>query len=293
LSREDAKDENQEPSAERQERNHNHEEPEPGVRAVVDFGDTFLAEYRRNNKEQGATEAKNQTIAWAAVIAATALAAIGIWQACLTRQSNQTALDMFHASERARIAIGRPDGVLADFYQFGGNCGVYVYLRNIGHTTAKDFTAEGWSWDDDIPVVNIPAVNSNSAARWGADLPAQSPYVVQTIIPCDQVSHAKDGKTRMVVLGRYRFQPEGTKDTICEYFAVARAPNMEYFQSFSLHDMPMCTNLPPDKWNMGFTVTRAGEDPLQAELKAQLLEQMNRALSGINLGPSASPTPAK
>src|SRR5579862_5002518 len=174
LSRENAKDEHQEPSTERQESNQERDEAAPVVRAVVDIGDAFLDEYRRSNEEQNATESKNQTIAWAAVIAAFALAAIGIWQACLTRQANQTTLDVFHTSERARIAIGRPDGVIADFYQFGGNCGVYMYLRNIGNTTAEKFTAEGWSWDDDIPVVNIPAVNSNIAAQWGPDLPAQS-----------------------------------------------------------------------------------------------------------------------
>ncbi|HLX04029.1 MAG TPA: hypothetical protein VKR28_00780, partial [Candidatus Binatus sp.] len=89
------------------------------------------------------------------------------------------------------------------------------------------------------------------------------------------------------------FQPEGSKETICEYFAVGKTPAMEHFQAFSLHDMPICTNLPPDKWSMGFTMSHVGENPLQAELKAQLLEQMNRALSGINLAPSANPTPAK
>lgn len=130
-------------------------------------------------------------------------------------------------TERARIAIGREDGVLADFYQFGDTCGVYVFFRNIGHTTAERFTANGWWWDEYIGAVNFPAVNSDYVKQqgYGPDLPAQSPFTLDTIVPCDQITLAEKGKSHMIIFGRYRFQPEGSKKTICESFAVERMPN--------------------------------------------------------------------
>ncbi len=97
----------------------------------------------------------------------------------------------------------------------------------------------------------------------------------------------------MIVFGRYRFQPEGTTGTICESFAVERMPNTQYFLADSLRDMPMCMDLPREHWSMGITFTHGAENRLQAEFKAQMLEQMERALSGIKLVPAASPTPIK
>ncbi len=96
----------------------------------------------------------------------------------------------------------------------------------------------------------------------------------------------------MIVFGRYRFQPEGSKETICESFAVERMPNTEKFQALSLKDMPICTDLPRDKWAIGVTFTH--KDMAQEQLPTQALrEQMERALGGMNLGPAASATPIK
>jgi hypothetical protein len=100
LSRENVKEENQTTSTEWKESQPQADETAPVIRAVVDVGNTFLNEYRRNNKEQTAAESKNQTIATWAVCAGLALAAIGLIQAVLTRQSNQVALDTLHITER-------------------------------------------------------------------------------------------------------------------------------------------------------------------------------------------------
>lgn len=54
----------------------------------------------------------------------------------------------------------------------------------------------------------------------------------------------------------------------------------------------MCIDLPREHWNIGVTFTH--KDLVQEGLPTALLrEQMERALRGMNLGPSARPTPAK
>ena len=273
----------------------------PIARTIEDVRDSVIQEYQRSQQEQRTENHKNRTIAKWAVLGAWMYAGIALFQ-WLTMQSQTSifqnqlteAQKEFEISERARIAIGRDDGVLADFYQFGDTCGIYVFFRNIGHTTAEHFTADGWWWDEHIGAVNFPAVNSDYVKQqgYGPDLPAQSPFTLDTIVPCDQVTLAMNRKSHMIVFGRYRFQPEGAKEAICEPFAVERMPNTEHFQALSLKDTPMCVDLPREHWNIGVTFTH--KDLVQEQLpSAGLREQMERALRDMNLGPAASATPAK
>src|SRR5689334_15928077 len=100
LSGENAEDESQKSNDEKNQAKHNGEDSSPITGAIKNVGDSVVREYRESRKEEDANERKNRAIAWFAVIFTGALAGVGIWQACLTRQANVTGRQALTISER-------------------------------------------------------------------------------------------------------------------------------------------------------------------------------------------------
>ena len=126
LKPENVHDENHKSATERHTTNSEARRASLVTRTIVDLSDPLLHEYHQNQKENTALERKNQAIAISAVVGALILVAIGMIQACVTRDTERRQL-------RAYIAVDIPDHALSPPIN---QPTLHLNIRNTGQTPA-------------------------------------------------------------------------------------------------------------------------------------------------------------
>ncbi len=207
LSRENVENENQKPGEERQEANPEARNAPPIARTIIDVPQPILDEYRRNQKERSASERANRCAAAWAVAGAFLLAAVGIWQACLTRIANKQSADNFVATQRAAVYLGLPDGTIGGFSS--DNSQVILQFRNYGASVAENtvieiwpitFKADGIEHTLDIPP--FQGFDHHGPYVPGVWIPPGAPYPKGAPISPDQAALVRAGQAILRVVIR-------------------------------------------------------------------------------------------